>query len=685
IELIDLTPEQLRTRLAQGKVYLGERAATAAENFFREENLTALREMALRVTAEHVDRDLREMRRNHNIAAPWKAGVRIMVAVSSAPHSEELIRWARRAAAAMEATWLAVHVERPTTPANEARVSRHLALARRLGADVISTTGTHVGEALLRVARQNNVTQIIAGKSELTGFRATLRPSPMRWLLGHCGDIDLLLVGEQNRTSSLFFWREWFASEPQGYAAAIAIPAILTLVGLLALPWVGYWTVALIYLSGVTLAGIVLRRGPILVLAAVSALTWNYLFIPPRFTFLIGKTEDWAMFAMFFVLALVLGQLTAGLRERERAEREREQRAVALYRLSRALATSTTLDQSLRGALAELRTDAAVFLPGPNGLDRHSASTLAISSKEESVAAWSYQNRQPAGRFTDTLPESEALHLPLLTGDRAEGVLALRFARTPSLAERELLEACASQLAIALGKERAFRAESEARVVRDSEKLQKTLLDSVSHELKTPLAAIHAALEQPAPNLEEIRTATHRLRRVVDELLDVARIEGGLVQPQSEWCELSELIADARTRADLSESTFTITPFEDLPIYVDAALVTHALAILLRNAATHGASSEPPNISILRDGNNVVVSVADRGPGLPHGDEERVFARFYRTDDARPGGLGLGLAIARRLAEVHGGTLTAENRPARGARFSMRLPIGGQMKLPADS
>ena len=685
IELIDLTPEQLRGRLGEGKVYLGARAATAAENFFREENLTALREMALRVTAEHVDRDLRALRQGQNVTEPWKVGARIMVAVSPSPHSEELIRWARRTASAMEASWLAVHVERPGTAEDEARITRHLALARRLGGEVVSTTGPHVGEALLRIARQHNVTQIIAGKRELTGLRAWLRPSPVRWLLENCGSIDLLMVGEQRPAASALPWREWFAGRPVGYAVAVIIAVAVTLIGLLALPFIGYWTVALIYLLAVTIAGSVLWRGPILVLATLSALAWDFLFIPPRFTLHIGRTEDWVMFGTFFVVALVIGQLTTRMRERERAESEREKRAITLYHISRALAASTSLDQALRAALAEVGVEAAVLLPGPNGLDRHTASTLAVSEKEESVAAWSFQNRQPAGRFTDTLPESEALHLPLLTGDRAEGVLAIRLPSSPTLAQRELLEACAAQLAIALGKQRALRAESEARVVRDSEKLQKTLLDSVSHELKTPLAAIHAALDQPSPDLDEIHAATRRLRRVVEELLDVARIESGLVQPQREWCDVLELLADARVRADLAAEAIVFSPNENLPsIHVDAALVTHVLAILFRNAATHGVSHEPPRIAAQRDGEQLVIDVADRGPGIPFGDEERIFARFYRAADAGPVGLGLGLAIARRLVEVHGGTLTAENRPAGGARFTMRLPIGGEMKLPVE-
>lgn len=684
IELVDLTPEQLRARLLEGRVYLGERAATAAENFFCSENLTALREMSLRVTAEHVDRDLRVLRQGQNVTTPWKAGVRIMVAVSASPHSEELVRWARRAAAAAEASWLAAHVERVGSPEDEARVTRHLTLARRLGGEVVSVSGAHVGEALLRIARQHNVTQIIAGKSELTGWRAALRPSPVRWLLEHGGDIDLLLVGDAKSLPKPLPWRDWFEDRPRSYGVALGIASGVTVVGLLLLPLIGYWTVALLYLLAVTLGGSMLRRGPTLMLAALSALAWDFLFIPPRFTFYIGKTEDWAMFATFFAVALVVGQLTARLRERERAEHDREVRAVTLFRLSRALAASTGLEQSLRAALAEIGFESAVLLPGANGLDRQSASTLNISPKEESVAAWAFQNRQAAGRFTDTLPESEAMHLPLLSGDRAEGVLALRLPVAPPLAQRELLETCAAQLAIAVAKDRAMRAESDARLARDSEKLQKTLLDSVSHELKTPLAAIQGTLEHAEPDLGEIRMATRRLRRVIDELLEVTRIESGLTQPQREWCDVAELIDDACRRADLAKDAVQVVVPPDLPpVRIDAALMTHALGILLHNAVSHGAASEPPVVEAKRDGEHFIVAVADRGPGLRPGDEERVFMRFYRASET-PGGLGLGLAIARRLVEVHGGTLVAENRPAGGARFTMRLPTGGEMKLPDE-
>jgi len=306
-------------------------------------------------------------------------------------------------------------------------------------------------------------------------------------------------------------------------------------------------------------------------------MAWNYLFIPPRFTLRIARAEDWVMFAMFFVIALVLGQLTSRLRERELAERDREARATALYRLSRALSASASLDESLRAALEEIGSEAAVLLPGPNGLDRHPSSRLPISVKEESVAMWSFRNRQPAGRYTDTLPESDALHLPLISGDRAEGVLAIRLAHPPSFAQRELLETCAAQLAIALSRIRVLRAETEARLVRDSEKLQKTLLDSISHELKTPLAAIQGTLEQPSPDVEEIRTATHRLRRVVDELLDVARIESGLVQPQREWCDVGELLSDARVRADLSEEAKELDRATVRTIYSAIYSTVHAI------------------------------------------------------------------------------------------------------------
>ena len=698
IVLVDLTPEQLRARLAEGKVYLGERAEWAARNFFRESNLTALREMALRLVAEHVDRDLRDIMSEEKIAGPWKSGDRLLVAVSASPYSERLIRYTRRLAASMEASWIVANIEqpRPLSQEEQTRLTRYLALARQLGAEVISTPGTDIGEALLRIAREHNVTQIVIGKSLGSRWTSFLKRDPLRWLMRNSGNIDIHMIPADDSARARHEpIEERLARAPwRDFGVALVVAAIVTAFSLSIFDYTGYWAVSLFYLLAVVLAATRLPRWPTLFLAALSALLWDFLFIPPRFTFYITHLHDFLMFAAYFVIALVIGHLATKLREREQSERRREERATALYRFTRALAASRDLDEALPKVLALIKeafeADAAVWLRDESGLSCHPASTFAPSSKDESVAVWAFQKKQSAGRSTETLPDADALHIPLVTGDRAEGVLTVRLANLPTLEQRELLDAFAAQLALFVNKEQALEESRTAQISRQSQKLQKALFDSVSHELKTPLAAMSVALQsgKPSeqPNRVELQLAVQRLTRTVDHLLDATRLESGLLQPLREWCDPAELVREAVASSGLNDNSARINIENDLPaVSVDARLIQQALNALLSNAVAHGGGNQPFEVSATRDGPVLVISVADRGPGLSPSEENKVFEKFYRGPRTRPGGLGLGLSIARQLVEAHGGELVARNREGGGARFSIRLPMGEPMRLPSEA
>jgi two-component system sensor histidine kinase KdpD len=694
IALVDLTPEQLRLRLAEGKVYLGEKADWAAKNFFRESNLTALREMALRLVAEHVDRDLRDIMSEEKIIGPWKSGDRLLVAVSASPYSERLIRYTRRLAASMEASWIVANIERSRalSQQEQTRLTRYLALARQLGAEVISTPGRDIGETLLRVARQHNVTQIVIGKPLGARWLYFWKRDPLRWLMRHSGNIDIHMIpadeSAQPRREPI---DERLARAPwRDFGVALGIAAAVTGLSLSIFDFTGYWAVALFYLLAVVLAATRLRRWPTLFLAALSAVLWDFLFIPPRFTFYISQLQDFLMFGAYFVIAIVIGHLASQLREREQSERRREERATSLYRLTRALAASRDLDEALPKALALIKSSfqaaAAVWLRDESGLSLHPASLFTPSSKDESVAMWAFQKKQAAGKSTDTLPDAESLHIPLVTGDRAEGVLTVRLANPPTLEQRELLDAFAAQLALFVNKERALEESREAQIARQSQKLQKTLFDSVSHELKTPLAAMTAALQQPEPDCSELQQAARRLTRTVDHLLDATRLESGLLQPVREWCDPAELVREAIAASGLNDSAVRINIAKNLPaISVDSRLIQQALGSVLSNAIAHGKSEQPIEVSAARDDSMLVISVADHGPGLAPGEENKVFEKFYRGPQTRPGGLGLGLSIARQLVEVHGGQIIAQNQENGGARFSIRLPIGEAMRLPSEA
>ncbi len=706
ITLIDLSPDQLRTRLSEGKVYFQDRAATAADNFFRASNLVALREMSLRLTAEHVDRDLRQIK--GATGEPWKAGDRLMVAISGSPTSEKLIRWTRRAAASMEASWIAVHVETPelsSSPLNEVRLGLNLALARQLGAEVVMVDGSNIAATLLRVARQHNVSQIIVGKPGPRTFGTLFRRSPVDWLVRHSGEIDIQLVKGEEEPSGrppATSLASPIPSKPlwHDYAISLAVVAGVTLLGTLMEPVTGYWAIALIYLLAVIACSLRLRRWPTLLLAALSAILWDLLFIPPRLTLNISEVHDFMMFGMYFAVALIVGHLTSRLREREEAERRGEARATALYRLSRALAASREAAETAAIAVRQIRetfgAESALLVRDETGYfsgAAHPASSFLPTAKEESVAAWVFQHRQAAGQFTNTLPDSEAFHLPLITGGGTEGVLAIKFpSKTPlSMRRRELLEAFAAQIAVTLEKDRLASASRKAQVAAQSEKLQRTLFDTVSHELKTPLAAIVAGLEQadetgkPVP--VETRQAVTRLTQVVNHLLDMTRLESGLLKPHMEWVDPGELVNEALEgmRAQTQSHRLTVKIDSELPpIRVDPGLIEQALAILVSNATIYSAAESEIEISVTLREASLQLAVADRGPGLKPGDEEKVFQRFYRSDGSRAGGIGLGLSIAQRLVEAHNGRISAANRPGGGALFLIELPATEPLRLPEE-
>ena len=406
------------------------------------------------------------------------------------------------------------------------------------------------------------------------------------------GNIDIHMIpseeeSAQPRRESL---EERLARTPwQDFGIALGIAAGVTGFSLLIVDYIGYWAVALFYLFAVVIAGMRLRRWPTFFLAALSALLWNFLFIPPRFTFYISKFEDFMMFGAYFVIAVVIGHLATQLHEREQAERRREERATALYRLTRALAASRDLRQALPKVLQLIRdffqADAAVWLRDENGLTQHPASTFVPSKKDESVAMWAFQKKQAAGKSTDTLPDSECLHIPLVAGDRAEGVLTVRLKTLPTLEQRELLDAFAAQLALFVNKERALQESREAQVARESQKLQKALFDSVSHELKTPLAAMSAALQQPQPDRAELQQAVRRLTRTVEQL---ARCDATGIRPSPTGARMvrsRRAVHEAVAASGLKESDCANQYREKFAaISVDSRLIQQALNALLSNA-----------------------------------------------------------------------------------------------------
>jgi two-component system sensor histidine kinase KdpD len=702
IQLVDLTPEQLRERLEDHKVYLGDMAQAAAANFFKLENLAALREMALRFAAERADNVMRDAMRQRKITGPWKTAERLIVAVGPDRHAESLIRWTRRIAGELNCPWIAVHVEpdAPLEPSAKEIVTRNLSLARQLGGDVIVTSGYNVAEALLRVATEQNATQIIVGKPTRSPWLHWLTGrSPAYDLIRRSGYIDISVVQpEKNVRQAHKFEKSSATTAPMDeFALAGILVLLLTAVCFLVEPFTGYLPIALAYLLLVVAVGLKFRRGPVLSVAAASALLWNFLFTSPRFTLYIDNLHDLMMFVVFFVVATAMAHLTSRLRLAEMVERRRERSTTALYNLAHHAAFATDLESGLRAALGLIESifgvQAALLLRQRDHTlsdAAHPASSLKLSEKEKGVAAWAFSRRMPAGRFTDTLPDSDALHLPLQGRTAVMGVLSLHLppGKTFDLSERQLLEAFAVLIGLILEKEHIVEAVKFAEVFEASERLPRTLLGTVPNELRAPLSAAQAGVDalskeisddpKKQSTLGEIRGALERLQRVVSNLVDMTRIESEMVEPMLDWCDVRELIekAIASTGEAIAPYRLAIETDENLPmVKLDPALIQQCLVHLLTNAAEWSKPNSTITVRAELKDSALGLSVLDEGPGLSEAVIDHVFEKFYRASDAGPGGTGLGLSIVEGFVRIHGGNVRAARRPTGGSEFTMTIPV----------
>jgi len=702
--LVDLAPEELLKRLREGKVYGEERAGRAMQNFFRPGNLSALREMALRLVAERVNRELRDYRQVHHITDAWKTSHRLLVAVYASPYSETLIRWTRRMASGLDAEWYGAYVESgvPLTDDESRLLSRNLSLVKELGGIVLTTVDDDPVRGILRLAQENQVAQLVIGKSR-RGFLHNLRHggSVVERLLKDSGSIDIYIVsgesGERTRDSGGAMGSPLKQFVLKDFAIAAATTALLGLIGWLLNPIISYHAVGLIFLLGVTILGLFVGRMAGLAGALLCGLAWNFFFIPPYYTFAIQAPEDYMMFGMFFGAAGVIGHLTSRLRENERQLRIRERRVTALYHFTREISSAknihSVLDTAVEHISSVFEADTAVLVKDPaKGLIPHEGNTFLMDEKEMAVAEWAAIHSRPAGLRTDTLPTAKAFYIPLVASQGTVGAVGMRQRRkrpdTPEMTA--LAETFARQLAMGIEREQFNDIARRTMLIQESERLYKSILNSVSHELKTPLAAIEgsasalldpiigADAESSAELAGEIMKASQRLSRLVNNLLDMTRLESGVIPLRREPGDIKDLVSASLRylEKELDGHSIDIKIPDGLPlINMDFLLMEQAIVNILHNIAAHTPSETPVELTVKPDAGALVISVRDMGPGLPAEHPEQVLEKFWRADPHKPGGTGLGLAIAKGWVEAHGGTLLARNHPKGGAEFIIRLPL----------
>jgi len=712
VEVIDLTPDDLIKRLHEGKVYFAGTAKRAIENYFSPGNLTALRELALRRTAQRVDEQLVSHMQAHAISGPWAAGDRVLVCIDEQPRSASLVRYARRQADRLRAPWAAIHIETARSAglpeADKDRIAATLRLAEQLGGEAITLPGQDVARDIVRHALAANATHIIVGKPDKSRWREAIEGSVSHELIRLAGDISVHVISGDDREA------------PPARGVALATPRRFR-IGPYALG-VGYVGIglafamllrvldvrnlALVFLMAVLTSAVTAGLGPALFTSAVAALAFNFFFLPPLYTFNIGDPESVIAFVFFLGVAVIASNLTARVQRQAAAARQRARTTEGLYLFSKKLAGAGTLEDVLWATVYQiasmLKVRVVVLLP-ENG-------TIAVRAgyppddtlldADIAAARWAWEHNRPAGRGADTLPGAKRLYLPLRTGRTAVGVVGLDDdGQGPLLTpeEQRLFDSLADQAALAIERIELVADVDRARLAAEADRLRSALLTSISHDLKTPLAAIMGAAEAlrdypdtiaEADRVDLLSTVideSERLHRFIANLLDMTRIESGAMAPNASAQYVGDVVGTALRRAAkiLSRHVVEVDIPADLPmVRLDPVLFEQVLFNLLDNAAKYAPEASTVRIQGWADGGIVLLQVMDEGPGIPSADLERVFDTFYRVrkTDHVLAGTGLGLSICRGFVEAMGGTIEASNRTGRsGAVFTIKMPA------PADA
>jgi two-component system sensor histidine kinase KdpD len=714
VVLVDLAPDDLLVRLREGKVYLPDQAERAIQNFFRKGNLIALRELALRLTADRVDDQVRAFRRATTEAQVWKTGETLLACIGPSDVDEKVVRTAARLAARLDCPWHAVYAETPALQhlpeARRRAILRTLKLAQDLGAQTATLTAQDPIEAVVDYARRNNLGRIVVGRS--TRARA-------RWLgrrsfneqLGACTpDIDLVTVARaEDRARPVPHEMEFedrAAPQLPRYLYATLVCIGIAAVVMPLRQYIDLANIAMLFLLGVVFVAHRFGRGPSVLAALLNVAAFDFFFVPPRLTFMVEDVQYLVTFAVMLVVGIVTGHLTAGLRYQVRVSRSREDRARSLSEMARALSSALVEQQVVEIAdkfvETNFRARAAVVLPDLTDRLQPPPAHGALPVLDLAVAQWCYDKNAPAGAGTDTLPASPQLYVPLKAPMRVRGVLVVdpsnaRLLMVPE--QRRLLDTFAALVAIALERIHFVSVAQDTLIRMESERLRNSLLTAITHDLRTPLTALVGMAEtlsldlagaqsEHADKADVIREQALRTSHMVNNLLEMARLQSGEVKPRMDWQSLEEIVGSAVKSIEpaLAGHPLNIDLPAGLPLVrCDAVLVERVLVNLLENAAKY----TPPDclIGLTASGRiaELRVEVWDEGPGLPPGQERAIFAQFARGQkESTVPGVGLGLAICEAIISAHSGKIWAENRAPRGVRFVFTLPLEEQPPLETE-
>src|SRR5450830_750352 len=723
VTLVDLPPDELLQRLKEGKVYLPQQAEKAGRNFFRKGNLLALREIALRRTADRVDADMREYRADRSIVQLWQTKERIVVAIGARADEDKLVRAAARLAAKLQADWLAVHVDAPSWPrvrlAGRERILKNLKLAQSLGAETASITGEDVARALVQFARSRNAGKLVIGQAHGGRWKRWWRKSLAEQIAAVGKDIDVYTVARPVASApddSVTTSREAPRDDSgrvrrrRGYVWAAVSCAVTTALAWWLIAYLHPANVIMLYLVGVMIVAVRYGRSASALASFLSVLAFDFFFVAPRFSISVSDARYLITLLVMLAVSLFISSLASRMRHQANVAMLREARAGNLYMLGKELAAVLTLDQILEigrrhlGAVFGART--AFCLPDSSDHVRVAApeqhDAHALQQIDLGVAQWVYDNDQAAGRGTATLPAAQALYLPLNATMRTRGVLAFVAEDPLQLAlpeNRQMLEIFCSQIAMAIERLHYAEVAQDALVTMESERLRNSLLSAISHDLRTPLTSLVGSAEAlarvPSLGADEremaitISEQSQRMSGLVENLLDMARLQSGGITLNRQWNSIEEVVGTALRLLNktLGERRVETHLPADLPLVrFDAVLIERVFANLIENAVKYAPAGEIIVVDARANAGRMEISVIDRGPGFPAGMEERAFEKFTRGDtESSTPGVGLGLAICRAIVDAHGGTIRALPASAHGgARVCFTLPLDKPPALPEE-
>lgn len=717
VMLVDLPPDDLLSRLKEGKVYLPDQAERAIQNFFRKGNLIALRELALRQTADRVDDQMRDFRRHISDSRIWQTRDALLACIGPGDVDEKVVRTAARLASKLNATWHAVYVETPSLqrlPRSQRRaILQTLKLAQELGAETATMTAQDEVEALLDYARRHNLSRIVIGRSARPHWR-WFGHQPLSLRLGqHAPDIDLIAVAREEEqlvpaAVSEINDREDAKTDIdyREYVYVVLTCALITLISTPLINHIDLANIVMLFLLGVVFIAYRFGRTPAVIEAVISVASFDLFFVQPKFSFAVSDMQYGIVFAVMLIVGLVTGHLTSDLRYQVKVARSREDRARGLSEMAQALSSALVEQQVVeicdKFIALNFRAKVAVVLPDLTDKLQPPAIHAAMPALDIAVAQWCYDKQNPAGAGTDTLPANKQLYLPLKAPMRVRGVLVVepssqRLLMIPE--QRRLLDTFAVLVAIALERIHFVTVAQDTIVKMESERLRSSLLAALSHDLRTPLTALVGLAEtlsldlagtesSHAEKADVIREQALRTSRMVNNLLEMARLQSGEVKPRKDWQSLEEMVGSALHGLDaaLAGHPLKIEIAADLPLLkCDAVLIERVLFNLIENATKYTPPGTTIGITATADEMLMQIEVWDEGPGLPAGQERIIFDKFVRGEkESAVPGTGLGLAICDAIVQSHNGKIWAENRKPQGARFIFTLPLERQPSIDPD-